>query len=536
MDGITGIYNLQGLDNEIVHKAFLATGALQHRGGACAGIAVGNSDGIYLERDLGAIGNVITPNRIRNLQGLSPMVVIGNVGYTKNKYPSRENAEPIQIYPKKKSNLEVFLTMDGYLVKEDDLKEELENEYSFETRNKAEVIGALLHKYLTEEGISFDAGRKLVDKLHGIATFTLCALVYDGKETRLIALNDDTAFEPFSYGIIDDNFVVSSESCSHRRLGGFPEQCYAGAEMTICSFSNGPEIKRLRKEKALSDIFQAVYFGQVGSLFNGREIFDIRRNLGHKLVEYYGTNGTDIVIPNPDSGWGVTIGIFEGIKADLEKRALDYSRYEKENIIFVKDKILFEKLRKLQTIYPALIKQAQAVRTFQEGEKRTRAAQVGLKFGGIDSLLNSREVISGDDSIVKGSVSEGGSLWVLYNAGVKYHEFWISYGPMFFPSFKEWHRGPECLHELAAQRAFKNTVPYDKSLEEINDAVSKLIAEKLGITRAQIQVRYNSKKLIEEVTGHGSFQALDASYPIAEEFWPDFIKKEVDKFHKYESP
>jgi hypothetical protein len=115
----------------------------------------------------------------------------------------------------------------------------------------------------------------------------------------------------------------------------------------------------------------------------------------------------------------------------------------------------------------------------------------------------------GDDSIVRGSVSEGGSVWVVYNAGASYVEFWVSYGSMFFPSFKEWHRGKECLNELAVQRAFKGSNPYDKTLEEVNRAVAKLI----GVD----EVKYNLQDRIAVVAGDGSFQALDASYPISEE-------------------
>jgi hypothetical protein len=136
--------------------------------------------------------------------------------------------------------------------------------------------------------------------------------------------------------------------------------------------------------------------------------------------------------------------------------------------------------------------------------------------------LKDKAVTMGDDSIVRGTVSEGGSVWVVYNAGARYIEFWISYGPMFFPSFKEWHRGPECLHELAVQRAFKGGNPYDKTLDEINRTVAKLI----GVD----EVKYNTKERIEKVAGGGSFQALDASYPIDEEFWPDWLKMEVEKF------
>jgi amidophosphoribosyltransferase len=383
--------------------------------------------------------------------------------------------------------------MDGYLIKDDDLKAELESDYSLETDNKTEIIGAFLHKYVEQEGISFVAGRKLIDKLHGRATFALTALIHDGKEIYLVNLNDDRAFEPFCYATIDGTFVSSSESFSHRRLGGITEKEYDGAEMTICS-SAGYETKRLREETMLPDIFQGAYFGNVGSVFRGKEIFQIRRELGLELTDIYKDSRADIVIPNPESGWGVTVGIAEGLQKSL---------------------------------FPALIKLPQAVRTFQEGESQTRTKEVGLKFGGIDSLLKGKNIAMGDDSIVRGSVSEGGSVWVVYNAGAKYLEFWISYGPMFFPSFKEWNRGIECLHELAAQRAFKNDNPYDKSCEEINKAVASLV----GVD----EVKYNLLERIKKVAGEGSFQALDASYPIEEEFWPDWLKVEVEKFTRYKS-
>lgn len=131
----------------------------------------------------------------------------------------------------------------------------------------------------------------------------------------------------------------------------------------------------------------------------------------------------------------------------------------------------------------------------------------------------------GDDSIVRGTVSEGGSVWVVYNAGARYIEFWISYGPMFFPSFKEWHRGTNCLRELAVQRAFPGDNPYDKDLDEINRAVADLV----GVD----EVKYNTQERIARVAGDGSFQALDASYPIDDAFWPDWLKEEVERFHRY---
>ena len=241
----------------------------------------------------------------------------------------------------------------------------------------------------------------------------------------------------------------------------------------------------------MPDIFQGVYFGNVASIYQGQEIFLLRKRLGHKLAELYGKTEADIVIPNPDSGRGVSYGIAEGLSMPLSH---------------------------------GLVKQAQAIRTFQESQIRRRTIEVGLKFAGVDSVLKGKRVVMGDDSIVKGSVSEGGSVWTVYNSGATRLEFWISYGPMFFPSFKEWRRGRECLHELAAQRAFRGEHPYDKSLEEIN----RRVAELAGVDR----VCYNTKENVEEVTGPGSFQALDAGYPIDEVHWPDWLKNEVDSYHK----
>jgi len=419
------------------------------------------------------------------------VAAIGNIGYTKQRIPEKINVEPIEIRPKESSTIKLVLTMDGYLIKEDDLKAELENHYRFQTNNKTEVVGALLHQYILQEGISFAAGERLVDRLTGRGTFALTALVHDGSETHLIALNDDKAFEPFCYATIDGAFVACSESCSHRRLGGATEKEYDGAEMTICS-SAGIETRRLMSKPVMPDIFQGVYFGNVASTFRGKEVFQIRRELGLGLTEQYPDSKADVVIPNPESGWGVTVGVAEG----LDKQLL-----------------------------PALIKLPQSIRTFQEGARKTRSQEVGLKFGGIDSLLNGKNIAMGDDSIVRGTVSEGGSVWVVYNAGAKFVEFWISYGPMVFPSFKEWHRGLDCLHELAARRAFPDGNPYDKSMDEINVAVAGLI----GVD----EVRYNTLEGIRKVAGEGSFQSLDASYPIDEAYWPDWIKGEVERYYRY---
>ncbi len=489
MDGITGCYSPG--DKELVQKIFLATGAVQHRGKASAGLAVGGVKGIYLHKGIGGVVDVADEDILRIFQDLEPVAAIGNVGYTKNKIPEKRNAEPILVKPKRDSRYTVVLTMNGRILEDDELQAELEDGYTFDTVNATEVLGALLHRCFEEQGVTFAAGRKLVDLLHGWGTFALTALVHDGGETALVALNDSRAFEPFCFGRVGEAFLAASESCSHRRLGGHAEREYAGAEMTICS-PRGVETRRVRSETEMPDAFQAVYFGNTASLYRGEEIFRLRMGLGQMLAKRYGDTDADVVIPNPDSGRGVSHGIAEGLGKPL---------------------------------LPGLVKQSQAIRTFQEAGRRKRMLEVAVKFAAIDSVLTGRRIIMGDDSIVKGSVSEGGAVWSIYNAGATGLEFWVSYGPMFFPSFKEWRRGRECLDELAVQRAFRNENPYDKSPEEINAAVAAL----LGVDR----VCYNTPEDVRAIIGPGSYQALDASYPISERSWPAWLKEEVEHFRHY---
>jgi amidophosphoribosyltransferase len=488
MDGITGIFSPDGRD--LMPKALLATGSLQHRGKSGAGIAIGTDRGIFTVKGVGGIADVVDPDMVHLFGNLSPYAAIGNVGYTKNKIAEKRNAEPLTVRPRGASPWQVSVTINGRIVDEDALQAGLEADYHFESANKAEAVGALLHRCIGRAGLTFEAGRLLVDHLHGRGTFALAALVFDGRRTSLVTLNDTRGFEPFCFGTVDGTFVASSESCSHRRLGGFAEREYLGAEMTIASAS-GVETRRLREEPPLPDVFQGIYFGNVASHYQGQEMFLLRKRLGVALSQLYGRPEVDVVIPNPDSGRGVSYGIAEGLGMPISH---------------------------------GLVKQAQAIRTFQESQVRRRTVEVGLKFAAVDSVLRGKRVVMGDDSIVKGSVSEGGSVWSVYNAGAARLEFWISYGPMFFPSFKEWRRGRECLDELAVQRAFRGEHPYDKPLAEINAKVARLI----GVDR----VCYNTRENVEAVTGPGSFQAMDASYPVAEALWPDWLKTEVERSFK----
>ena len=106
----------------------------------------------------------------------------------------------------------------------------------------------------------------------------------------------------------------------------------------------------------------------------------------------------------------------------------------------------------------------------------------------------------------------------------------------------------QTLHEIEESRKDKVTTKAGMRKNEIWKEVTTagrqivpvgLLNVALRLTQAKAklvgvdEVRYNSSEIIRSVAGEGSLQALDASYPIAPEFWPGWIKAEIEKYHRY---
>ena len=138
MDGIVGVYSLK--DPDLINRLYLATGAGQHRGKASTGMAMANKKDLYVHKGLGRIAEVIDYNMIKIFQDLEPIAAIANIGYTKRRVAEKLNAEPIEIKPRRWSPYRLAVTMDGYVIKDEDLREELEKDYDQKTDNKTVVV------------------------------------------------------------------------------------------------------------------------------------------------------------------------------------------------------------------------------------------------------------------------------------------------------------------------------------------------------------------------------------------------------------
>ena len=73
-------------------------------------------------------------------------------------------------------------------------------------------------------------------------------------------------------------------------------------------------------------------------------------------------------------------------------------------------------------------------------------------------------------------------------------------------------------------------------LAGIHSGDSACVIPPISIATKHLDAIYEyTPEIIKKVAGDGSFQALDASYPIDEAYWPNWIKGEVERYHRYRS-
>ena len=150
---------------------------------------------------------------------------------------------------------------------------------------------------------------------------------------------------------------------------------FRGNDVILESFQISPS-------KSNKCIFEFVYFARPDSLVFNKCVYEIRKNMGIELAKEYKIKA-DMVVPVPDSGVVAAIG------------------YSQES------KIPFEF---------AIVRNHYIGRTFIEPSDR--GLKVKLKLNPIKEIINNKEIIVIDDSIVRGTTSKQ-IISILRKAGAK---------------------------------------------------------------------------------------------------------------------
>jgi amidophosphoribosyltransferase len=380
MCGIIGVENNENA--AVLASAGLIT--LQHRGEESAGITISGKEKMKTFRSMGLVSTLFNEETLLNK--LPGTAAIGHVRYTTSAKSSLINAQPFQINC---IHGNVAVAHNGNITNFPKIKEMLLKRGAIFSHTSDTEI--LLHLIAMSKGNLAEVVVKSLYKLEG--AFSLVIL----KDKTLIGARDGNGFRPLVLGKIDNSYIISSETAAIEVIGGTYIRDLMPGEIVV--IENG-KIKRSffykNPKKQHTCIFEQVYFSRPDSIMFGKTVKEARVKMGEFLAEQMEGVKADIVMPVPDTGYYAALGFARA------------------------SNILFEN---------GFVRNHYVGRSFIKPSQNLRDITARLKLRPIKEVVNGKDIILVDDSIVRGTTSKR-LLSVLKDAGAKKIHFVLSCPPI----------------------------------------------------------------------------------------------------------
>jgi len=381
-----GIFGIVGHE-QAAARTFQGIHGLQHRGQESAGIAVLMNHRINVHVGMGHAADVFNGDVLGRLKG---DIAIGHVRYSTAGSSEIHNAQPLQVTTGKGR---VAVVHNGNLVNASEIRRRLVEEGSILQGNSdTELILHLLAKSpcRTMEDAILDA----LCQVRG----AYCLLfLYDG---GVAAIRDPQGFRPLFYGRVDGHHAFASESAALELVRAADIQELEPGEVMIARRNDVEAFKWRTGQQQRFCIFEFVYFSRPDSVFSGINVARARKRMGETLAREHPAQA-QIVIPVPDSGVYAAMG---------------YSQVSG---------IPFEH---------GFIRSHYVGRTFIQPSSSERTAGVRMKLAPVRSLIEGRDVVLVDDSIVRGTTMQE-IVGLLRQAGARSVHVRISCPPTRFSCY-----------------------------------------------------------------------------------------------------
>ncbi len=458
MCGVFGIFN----NPKAAIYTFFGLYSLQHRGQESAGISVWNGQKIITYKGLGLVSEVFNEEVLQKLSGTA---AIGHVRYSTTGSPVPENTQPFTINFAKKH---IAIVHNGNIVNIRALRNSMEEEgHIFQTTTDTEVILHLIARNL-KKGL-IEAISDTMKELKGAYSVILLF------ENSLIAFRDPWGFRPLCLGLLEDSYVVASETCSFDLIGAQYLRDIAPGEILVIN-QEGIKSHFPFKDKKLNPshcVFEFIYFARPDSYIFGKNVYMVRKALGINLYKECPLKG-DFVMPFPDSGTYAAIGyaIASGISLEF-----------------------------------GMIRNHYVGRTFIEPSPKIRDLSVKMKLNPVKELIRNRDIIVIDDSIVRGTTSKN-RLNAIKEAGAQHINFLISCPPIKYP----------CFFGIDFPSS-SELIAYNHTIEEIKNYLEIDLLYYLSLE--------GLKKAVGELSDKMCYACFTGKYPfkIEDEFKKDFAEK-----------
>lgn len=388
MCGVFGAFSTDG--TPVLEDVYLGLYALQHRGQESAGVAWANSHGnIHSIKGSGFVHLALDQQL---LSSIDTNCAIGHVRYSTTGGSEISNAQPLTATSSKGA---VAIAHNGNITNAEGLKSYLENRGAiFQSKTDTETILHLMAHQPHKPRL--DA---FVDSLtHLIGSFSLAVIL----DSRLVAARDPWGNRPLVLGKRGDITYISSESCALDLVGATIIREVEPGEVVVID-EKGLHSLRIPREvkKRFACSFEFVYFARPDSLFNGKSVYEVRKELGRKLAMRAPCPDADLVTGMPDSGSIAAMGYAEASGLPYEK---------------------------------VVVRNRYVGRTFIEPTQRVRDLGVRIKLNPIINLIKDKKVVIVDDSIVRGTTCQR-MIAMIKEHGAKEVHVRISSPPFKFPCY-----------------------------------------------------------------------------------------------------
>jgi amidophosphoribosyltransferase len=394
--GVVGAISKNG---DVIHNIWLGLLALQHRGQEACGIYTFDKNQFHHRKQLGLVGDF---DDFGNLRG---SIGIGHVRYSTVGQPANEETlrEPhkleefAQPYFSDRPKGGMAFCHNGNLVNFPEICHELRSNGTFLSATcDAEVMLKTLANELSDGGDVEKAVRNCVAKFEGAYS----ALMLTG-ESELIAFRDPEGFRPFCFGESNGLFMMASETVALDINGIHDYSNVNPGELIVAGADKLLSRKQLKLQNNHARcMFEYVYFSRPDSMIDGKVVYQARVKLGRNLARTYKSHA-DVIVPVPDTARPAAEGI------SLETGI---------------------------PVFEGLIKNRYVGRTFIMPHQERRDNAVRLKLNAVRTVVEGKNVLLVDDSIVRGTTMKK-IVNLLKEAGANRVEVWVTCPPIRSPCF-----------------------------------------------------------------------------------------------------
>ncbi len=352
---VVGIFN----HPEASKLAYFSLHSLQHRGQEACGISSADGNKVHTIKDRGLVSQVFNDQKLTTLKGSS---AIGHNRYSTAGDDSILDAQPVFA----RYDLgEMAIVHNGNLTNAQEVRDGLIKKGAiFQTFMDTENLIHLIAK--SEEKKLLARIIDAVKKIQGAYSLVFLS------RTKMFAMRDPHGLRPLSLGKVGDAYIVASETCAFDLVGAEYIRDVKPGELLVFEKGKEPKSIQVFEPTPKHCIFEYVYFARPDSDVFGKNVYQMRKNMGRELAKIEPIEA-DMIIPVPDGGVPAALGY-------SQESGIPYEM--------------------------GIMRNHYIGRTFIEPTQEMRDLKVKMKLSPITSLIKGKKLIVIDDSIVRGTTSK----------------------------------------------------------------------------------------------------------------------------------